>query len=545
MRGHYSDVWQAIARAFPERPAVVTPTETMTYARLAEESGALARHLHEAGLRPGDAVALLLYNRPEYVVALFACFATAIAPVPLNYRYRAPEIQALLADSRARVLVYPASLADVVRDAIADLDDPPLLIGVDDDADAASLAGATPWREAVAGGGELPATPPPGGELRLYTGGTTGRPRAVVWAADDILPIQLYSIYTTAGLPLPQTMDDAVRIAADPATPPTVTLPLAPFMHGTALFNSMNALALGGTVLVLPSARFDADAAVRFAIDAAATRLIVAGDVISLPLVEAAERAGVERLGRVDSVISSGMRFSAQVKRRLHALGEIAVIDLLASTEGGPYAVNVTASADDLPGELRLMPGAVVLDEERNEVQDLDGGRGILAFRGTLPKGYFGDEAKTRETFPVIGGVRHVMPGDWAVSRGDGTVELLGRGSAVVNTGGEKVYPAEVEEALVQFPAIVDAVVFGVPDPRYGEIVVAVVATVDGSDVDADELRAHLDARLAGYKKPRHLSVRPSLERSPHGKVDLTRLRSQVAALTDAGAPTGTMRITR
>ncbi|MBZ4488384.1 AMP-binding protein [Microbacterium sp. cx-55] len=549
MRGHYSDVWQAIARAFPDRPAIVTPDDTMTYRRFAADAGALAGHLARAGVGPGDAVAVMLYNRPEYLVTLFACFARAIAPVTLNYRYRATEVRALLEDSGARVLVYPTSLWPVVREAVADWAHAPALITVDDDPPALPSADAdagVPWSEAIAVPGILPVTPPAGAELRLYTGGTTGRPKAVVWGAEDILSVQLYSIYGTVGLPLPQTMDDVVAVAADPATPAPRTLPLAPFMHGTALFTSMNTLVLGGTILVIPSPRLDADAAFRFAVDAGATRLVVAGDAIALPLIEAWERSGERSFGAVGSLISSGMRFSPQAKRRFHARADLVIIDLLASTEGGPYAVNTTASVADVPGRLRLLPGAVVLDDDLREVQHLEGGRGVLAFRGTLPRGYFRDEEKTREAFPVINGVRHVMPGDWAVSHGDGTVDLLGRGSAVVNTGGEKVYPVEVEEALLAFPAIADAVVFGMPDARYGEAVTAVVVVQGTVALDADALRAHLDTLLAGYKKPRNVIVRDSLERSPHGKVDLPRMKASLRTVVGAvDTPTGTLRIVR
>lgn len=544
MHGHYTDVWQAIARAFPERAAVVTPEGPLTYTELVNQAGALAAHLEEQGLREGDSVAIFMYNRPEYLVALFACFATGLAPVPMNYRYRAPELRDLLADSDARALLYPASLSSVVDEALGAASNLPLIVIGDSEDE--PRAEAVPWEIAVAVPAQLPPSAPEGGELRLFTGGTTGRPKAVVWGAADILSIQMYSIYGTAGLPMPETMAEVVAIAADPATPPTVTLPLAPFMHGTALFTSMNTLILGGTVLIMPSSRFDGAAAARFAVDGGATRIIVAGDAIALPLVEAIEGHQLVPFGRVSSIISSGMRFSPQVKRRFHRVGEIAITDLLASTEGGPYAVNVTMSADEVPGELRLLPGAVVLDEEFRDVSRLEGGRGILAFRGTLPRGYYKDEQKTRETFPVVDGVRHVMPGDWAVARGDGSVELLGRGSAVVNTGGEKVYPAEVEEALVSYPGITDAVVFGTPDPRYGEVVTAVVVTEGGREIDVDALRAYLDAQLAGYKRPRNFVVQDSLERSPHGKIDLPRLKAGIVSHLDPSiAPTGTLRVTR
>lgn len=527
MKGHYSDVWQALAQAVPDRVAITTREGSITYAEFARQAGSLARWLEESGLRPGDSLAILLYNRPEYLVAFFAGFATGIAPTPINYRYQAAEVAELLVDSGAKALLYPSSLGAVVTEATQIAGTAPALLEIDDGG--TPIPEAARYADVIARPGSLPAAPPAGGELRLYTGGTTGRPKAVVWGADDILAVQMYAIYDAAGLPRPHTVEQAVRIAADPATPERVTLPLTPFMHGTALFNSINTLVRGGRVVINVSPRLDADEVVRLAVDEGVTELIVAGDAVTLPLVEAAERAGLSRLGRVSQAISSGMRFSDDAKARLHRLGEITILDILASTEGGPFAMSVTTSADDLPGRLRLLPGAVVLDEDQREVQDRPGAVGILGFRGTLPKGYWRDPDKTRATFPVINGVRHVVPGDWVRVLEDGYVELLGRGSSVVNTGGEKVYPGEVEETLLEHPGVADAVVFGMPDERYGEVVTAVVAPATGATVDADELRAHVAARLAGYKKPRHIVVRPSLERSPHGKIDMARLQQSVA----------------
>ena len=522
MKGHYSDVWQAVAAALPDRPAITTRDATITYRDFVRDAGAFATRLRAGGVRRGDALAILMYNRPEYLVALFACLATGIAPVPINYRYRSGEVADLLRDSHAAALLFPSSLSEVAAGAVDEARTDPLLIQVDDGG--ARMGGAIDYADVMRGAGDLPRTAPPDGELRLYTGGTTGRPRAVVWGTQDILEVQLYSIYAATGMAIPETMEDVVRIAEDPRTPRVATLPLAPFMHGTALFSSMNTLVLGGTVIIHASPRLDADEAVSLLADTGATRVIVAGDAVALPLAEAAERAGMERLGRVDSIVSSGMRFSDAAKTRLHRLGDIAIIDLLASTEGGPFAVSITHSTDDIPGRLRLLPGAVVFDESMREVQDTVGARGVLAFRGTLPRGYFEDEEKSRATFPEIAGVRHVMPGDWVQVQGDGCVELLGRGSSVVNTGGEKVYPVEVEEALLSHPDVADAVVFGLPDTRFGEMLTAVVVPAAGTSVSEAALRAHVDPLLAGYKKPRRILVRESLGRSPHGKIDMNQL---------------------
>ncbi|GGA74476.1 acyl-CoA synthetase [Pseudoclavibacter endophyticus] len=535
MHGHYTSIWQAIAERDPDRVAVVTRSRELSYLTLAREAGALATRLREAGLGPGDSLMIAMHNRPEYLVGLYACLASGVAPVLVNFRFRAPELAELIDDSRPAAMLFPSSLADVMVDAagLAGANAPTLLVCVDD-GDGETPSQAVPYAEVVAGGGSLPPEPPAGGELRIYTGGTTGRPKAVVWPAELILDIQDYSIYVSLGLRSPTTIDEAVDIALGDDTPRVAVLPLAPFMHGTALFNGLNALAIGGSIIIPEGRRLDVVDGVRLANDYRATRLIVAGDVVALPIVEAAEELGL-KLETVTSIMSSGMRFSEEVKRGLHQLGSFEILDLLAATEGGPFAVNLTRSVDDLPGRFRLLPGAAVLDEDLREVQDTPGATGTLAFRGTLPSGYHGDEEKTRKAFPVIGGLRYVVPGDMAKVLDDGSIELLGRGSSVVNTGGEKVFPAEVEAAILEHDAVRDAVVFGMPDRRYGERVVAVVALEAGAALTRDELASFLDAGIAGYKKPKLVAFVDSLGRTPHGKIDMRRMRDLVAAF-DADA---------
>lgn len=531
MQGHYSDIWQALAETAGDRTAIITGDDRMDYARLARDAAGLAEYLRSHGLVAGDAVAIFLHNRAEFLVTLFACLATGIAPVPINFRYRSAEVSALLADSGARALVYPRSLSAVVDDALQTLGDEPALIVVDDGETGAPIENgarpATAFTDAVALPGILPPTPPRGGHLRLYTGGTTGRPRAVVWGADDILDVQSHSIYTVSGREEPSSMAQAIAMATDPEAPRVITLPLAPFMHGTALFTSMNTLALGGTIVIPGTARLDADEAIALCREHAVTRLVVAGDAVAIPLADAAERHSPGGLGSVTSAISSGMRLSDATKARLHALAPLTITDLLAATEGGPFAVGVTRSASDLPTRFTLLPGAVVLDDEGRDVRHTVGARGVLGFRGPLPLGYWRDPEKTAATFRVLDGVRHVIPGDWVLVKEDDEIELLGRGSTVINTGGEKVYPNEVEEALLGLPGVRDVLVLGVPDERFGEIVSAVIVADADGPTDA-EIRDHLDSRLAGYKRPRHVIRRPSLDRSPHGKVDIGFWRATI-----------------
>src|SRR5918996_1870719 len=507
--GRYTDVWQGIARATPDRLAIVSRARRLTFREFTAEAAAVASYLERSEIPPGGSVAVYSYNLPEFLVVLYGCLATGRALVPINFRYRAHELRNLLIDSDVRALVYPAPLAAVVAKAAAGLDRPPALLQLDDDE---LQPGAVAYREVVTERASLPAAPPPGGELRLYTGGTTGLPKAVVWDADHMLEGRLFSTYTIIGIDPPKTASEAVAIAVDPATPRVATLPLAPLIHGTALSSSINTLVLGGNVVIHASPRLDAAVALRLIHEEGVTRLVLAGEAVAHPLVTAAEQTG-SGLGQVRSVISSGMRLTNETKRRLHALTDLTIVDLLAAAEGGPFATAITSSVDDLPARLRLMPDSAVLDGDDVEVQDRVGALGRLAYRGVLPKGYFRDEAKTRAAFPEIGGRRYVVPGDWVrVLDDDGHIELLGRGSAVVNSGGEKVYPAEVEEALLEHPAVDDAVVFGTPDPRFGEAVTAAVVPTAGAAIDLDELARHLDERLAGYKKPRHILLRDSLE---------------------------------
>lgn len=525
---HYSDLWASIARADPARTAIITPTRRIDYERFAAEAGALARHLRENGVGLGDAAALLLYNRVEYLTFFWACLAVGASPVAINYRYRAGEVRALLEDCDAKVLIAPTSLAAVAADAVAGLDPAVALIAVDDGADA-SIPGAEDYDAIVAAGGEMPAAAPRGADLRLYTGGTTGAPKAVVWEMDTLLQARRQSTWGVIGIEPPDDLDAATRIATDSATARVVTLPLPPMLHGTAQSTTMGTLALGGTIVLLENAHLDVADALSLVHEHGVTRLVVAGDAVALPFVEAVEADG-RGLGRVDSIMSSGMRFSDDIKRRLHAQGEVMIVDLLASSEGGPFAFGITRTADDLPAKLMLTPGTVLLDEQLAEIPPVAGARGILAFRGVLPRGYYGDPEKTARTFPTIGEHRYVMPGDWALARGDGSIELLGRLSAVVNTGGEKVFPAEVEEQLLAHPDIDDAVVFGLPHPRFGEVVCAMIVPVAGAAIDLDALAAHLDERLAGYKKPRQVFVRSTLARSQTGKIELARVKADAAA---------------
>lgn len=526
MRGSYADLWRRIGAALPERTAVVAGEDRITYAEFDDQASRLGSLMLDGGVHAGDRVAFFLYNRAEYLTAFNAVLKIGAVPVSINYRFRERELGELLEDCGAAALIYPSSLASVV-DRLDGTVRPHLRLEVDD--------GVPGCADAVPFGNyrnyePLPAPEAPrDGTLLVYTGGTTGRPKAVVWDEPDLLDIQIYSTYGTLGITEPQNTDEVVKIASEPGLAPTVTLPLAPFIHATALFNAMNTFLLGGTVVILPAPSLDPVRAVEVIRAEQVTNLIIAGDAVALPLLDALEAGPGGRMDHLRSVISSGMRFSDATKARMHAFGNVSVIDLLASTEGGPYAIAVSTRAEDLPARFRLTSGAVVVDLEMNELQNQPGETGVLGYRGTLPRGYYRDEEKTRATYPVVNGRRYVIPGDYVRVQEDGYIELLGRGSSVVNTGGEKVFPAEVEEALMEHPLVLDAVVFGMPDLRWGEALTAMVAVDDPDRMEPDELLRFVGERLAGYKKPRRIIVRHSLERGPTGKLNMRALRQDAA----------------
>ncbi len=532
-RANYAAVWDAVARAVPDRVAVHAAGESLTYAQFEQTAARLAATLTAHGIGPDSAVAIFMYNRVEYLVTLYAAYKIGAIPVNINFRYQGAELAELLETSRPSALVYPSSLAAAVVDAATRTALPGLVLvvpdgGALDGTAAAPPAPGTPFAGALDAEPLPPRPVGPEHKIFMFTGGTTGRPKAVVWTHGNLFDSQLFSIYGSLPVDRPTTLAEVTAIAAREDLPRTVCLPLPPMMHATALFNVMNAMVLGGTVVFLSHARFDPAAAVRAIEEHGVTRLVIAGNAIAAPLVDVLDSGAGADVAGLNTVLSSGMVWSDELKARFlaHAPGAT-LIDIIGSSEGGPFAYGVVRGPEDLPCRPRLAPGAVVLSADLRPVEEV-GGTGMLAYRGAMPLGYHDDPVRTAETYPVVDGVRHVMPGDWVRVLGDGYVEMLGRGSGVVNTGGEKVFPGEVEKVLLELPGVVDAVVVGMPDPRWGEVVTAVVVAAPGARITAESVQEHVGARLAGYKKPRRVHVLDELQRSPSGKVDMHRLRRRL-----------------
>jgi 3-oxocholest-4-en-26-oate---CoA ligase len=516
----FGTIWEAIARDQPDAVAISEPDRDHTFAEFDDRAARLAAALEAAGVGPGDKVGCYLYNGAAYLETVFAAFKLGAVPVNANYRYTQDELTALLADADAAALVFSGDLAANVAHAARTLPSLRLLVRVGEPT-AGTVPDAPALADLYAATAPRPAAPRPGADqLFMYTGGTTGKPKGVIWHLSDLLHSMQVSVFRRLGVDtVPDTLEEAVKVARDAraADRSPVMMPVVPLMHATGLFNCMGALLVGGRVVTTRRGRLDP----RHVWETVATQrvrtLVVAGNAVCQPLVDellAAERDGRPHdLSSLGAVISSGTVLSDRLKRALHERATVMITDAIASSEGGPFAFAITSSLADLPS--RFFPAAAtrVLAADGTEVVPGSGQVGTLAFGGPIPEGYYKDTAKTTATFRTVGGVRVSMPGDLATVDSDGAIRFLGRGVGVINTGGEKVHPQEVEDVLLAYPGVTDASVVGVPDETWGERVVAVVATPSGT-LTEQELRDAVRRRLAGYKLPRAILLLPALPRT-------------------------------
>jgi fatty-acyl-CoA synthase len=362
-------------------------------------------------------------------------------------------------------------------------------------------------------------------QLLMLTGGTTGAPKGVVWDHAGLCGV-VSSAYRRAGVPVP-TDRAAVVASAEAAvrsgTTPVV-LPASPLMHGTGFFFSLGNLVRGGTVVTLPQRSLDPKALWSAVQEHDVVELAIVGDAFAVPLLAELDRAAADGepydLSSLRRVVSSGVRWSPENKRRLLRAGRFTVQDTIASTEGGPFGVSLAGPGPGSVPEFTLPPNARVLAPDGTDVIAGSGQVGELACTGALPLGYLDDPELTAAVFRTIDGVRYAVPGDAAAVEADGTLRFLGRGSGVINTGGEKVFAEEVEQVLVEHPGVAEAIVLGVPDPRWGNQVTALVVPSDGAELTAEELADLVGERLAGYKRPRSISVVADLQRTASGKID-------------------------
>jgi 3-oxocholest-4-en-26-oate---CoA ligase len=548
----FGTIWEAIARDLPDAVAISEPARDYTFAEFEDRAARLATALAAAGIGPGDKVACYLYNGAPYLETMFAAFKLGAVPVNANYRYTKDELTALLADADAAALVFSGDLAANVVHAVSTLPSLRLLVragqvpdltisGTDAASGANAVRDAPELAELYAATVPRRREPRPASDqLFMYTGGTTGKPKGVIWHMYQLFGSMSAGLFRRLDVATPPaTVDDLIAIVASVrasgASP--VTLSVVPLMHATGLFNSMGTLTVGGRVVLTKPGGLDPRHVWELVGAQRVRTLVVAGNAVCQPLVDellTAEAAGRPHdLSSLESVTSSGTVLSDRIKRALHERATVTITDAIASSEGGPFAYAVTSSVADLPSRFYPAAATRVLTASGAPVVPGSGEVGTLAFGGSIPSGYYKDEAKTSATFRVVDGVRYTMPGDLATVEADGAIRFLGRGAGVINTGGEKIHPQEVEDVLLAWPGVTDASVVGVPDETWGERVVAVVAT-ESQTLTADELRDAVRRRLAGYKVPKAVILLPALPRTPTGKLELARVRRIAADAVSA-----------
>ncbi|MEV5481496.1 MULTISPECIES: AMP-binding protein [Streptomyces] len=534
----FGTVWEAVATRLPHAVAISEPGRDFTYAEFDDRASRLAAALEAAGVGPGDTVACYLYNGAPYLETVFAAFKIGAIPVNANYRYTEEELSSLLDDADAAALVFSGELAANVGHAAANVSSLRLLVQVGNSPGWPAGPTARDLDDLLASTGPRPHRPRPGSDqLFMYTGGTTGKPKGVIWRQADLLHSLTVPIFRPLGLAgLPRSLEEAVDVAVkahEDRMAPAV-MPVVPLMHGTGLFNTLGALLVGGRAITVRPGRLVPHHVWETAVAQRAGTIIVAGNAVCQPLVDElirAENAGSPHdLSSLRAVLSSGTALSDRLKQALHERADLTITDAIASSEGGPFAFAVTRSVEDLPARFFPTPATKVITQDERILEPGSDETGMLAYSGPMPLGYYHDRAKTATTFRTVDGVRHAIPGDLAQLEADGSIRFLGRGSGVINTGGEKVHPQEVESVLLTHPDVTDCVVIGAPDDVWGERVAAIVATSSPRSLVESDLQDWVRQSLAGFKVPRTIVLVDRLARTPTGKLEMAWARATVSA---------------
>ncbi|MEO3785406.1 acyl-CoA synthetase [Actinocorallia sp. B10E7] len=516
-----ADLLEIIAGAAPEREALVAGDVRLTYGELDARASKAGHHLAAQGVRPGQHVAILAWNRAEWLEAFFGIFKIRAVPVPVNYRYVAGELHHVLSDSESVALIAERSLlANVDRATLPGLRHVMVL----EDGGENEVPDSVEYEAALAAQSGEADFPERSNDDRyiMYTGGTTGYPKGVEWRSEDIFFGAL-----GGGNVLGDPIGSPEEIAKSGSADPTTTLDCAPVMHGAGQWVAMMALFSGSRLVLYTDHAFDPARALKLVEAEKANVVMLVGDVMARPLAAELGKGGYD-ISSVFAIASGGAPLTEAAKDAIKEHLPFAIfLDNYGASETG--ACGPSVGGKEGTARFQMKPGITVLDDELKTAGIGEVGR--LARSGHIPLGYYNDPAKTASTFFTdADGVRWSVPGDFAVREEDGTIVLLGRGSLVINTGGEKVYPEEVEVAIKDHPDVYDVVVVGLPDERFGQRVAAVVAPVPGAEVTLESLVEHCRGRLAGYKLPRELQIVGEVQRTAVGKSDYKWARSVFSA---------------
>jgi acyl-CoA synthetase (AMP-forming)/AMP-acid ligase II len=527
-----ADLAEHAIDAVPDRVAIISGDEQLTYAELEERANRLAHYLIDHGVRKDDKVGLYCRNRIEIVIAMLGVVKAGAILVNVNFRYVEGELRYLFDNSDMVALVHERQYADRVANVLPDTPDVKTILVIEEGSDLDfQRYGGVEFYSAIAQG-----SPDRDFGLRsaddiylLYTGGTTGFPKGVMWRHEDIYRVLFGGTDFATGEPIADEHDLAKAAAANP---PMIRYAIPPMIHGATQSATWMSLFSGQTSVLTPE--FNADAVWRAVHEHKVNLLFFTGDAMARPLLDALlahqEAGNTYDLSSLFLLASTAALFSPSIKEKLlELLPNRVITDSIGSSETGFGGTSIVAKGEAHTGGPRVTidKTTVVLDDDGNEVVPGSGVRGIIAKSGHIPVGYYKDEEKTRQTFRTINGVRYAIPGDYAQVEADGSVTMLGRGSVSINSGGEKIYPEEVEAALKSHPDVFDALVVGVPDPRFGQHVAAVVQPREGTRPSLADLDGFVRSEIAGYKVPRSLWFVDEVKRSPAGKPDYRWAREQ------------------
>ncbi len=534
MEHHFASIWESIADVLGDDTAVVHGDVRLSWAQYDERAARLAAAYTAAGLGPDSKIALYLFNGNEYLEAHYAGFKMRGVPVNVNYRYIDEELRYLLDNSDAEALVFHSSLGDRVERVRERVPNVKLFIEVDDGA-TGQVQGALSYEDVLAANHPMPRIARSEDDTyMLYTGGTTGMPKGVMYDMGSLTRFFEGLGFPLLGLVPPEDAADIAGMIKEVIDGGNrlISLPSAPLMHGTGIWLGAMVPQLGGaTIVTLQSRSLDANEMLSTIQRESVTNLTIVGDAFSKPILAAIDTAIAQGqpydLSALKMIISSGVMWTAEVKEQLiDRLEQVILLDAMGSSEG---SMGTSISMKGVPpstAKFTKNPNAKVFTDDDREVVPGSGEIGMVASGGMVPTGYFKDPEKSARTFRTIGGARYSFPGDMGMVSEDGSLILLGRGSQVINSGGEKIFPEEVEEAVKRVEGVIDCLVVGVDDEKFGQAVTAVASITPGVTVTEAQIIAAVKTDLAAFKAPKRVIFVAEVPRAPNGKADYKAARS-------------------